>query len=315
MATKTKTVNTSQPKEPKKICQYRDCDAMGKYQLSNNFYKSRNVSIGYHPCCKQCINNKIVNIDDMQTVYDVLQTLDTPFIQEIWTEALADVDENYIDKYLELINNTYKTRYENARFKDSIYEKTSSIEKDENGNEIKEWDDDWQGYYSKRELAYLNKYYQDLNNDFKIITSSNTVEPISYNLNNSYEKGTKYRYTNGGYQIFCTVTPSLAPTFKPNNLPLLGNSGETVKLVNTKFNPIMIELELVEHDDETISYMLEGNQLIDKDNALVTTFNDNGEIYHQSEYGVYKDSYGNPLYEFKKTRDNIDFNQNLDNLE
>ena len=172
MATKTKTVNTSQPKEPKKICQYRDCDAMGKYQLSNNFYKSRNVSIGYHPCCKQCINNKIVNIDDMQTVYDVLQTLDTPFIQEIWTEALADVDENYIDKYLELINNTYKTRYENARFKDSIYEKTSSIEKDENGNEIKEWDDDWQGYYSKRELAYLNKYYQDLNNDFKIITTN-----------------------------------------------------------------------------------------------------------------------------------------------
>lgn len=167
-------------------------------------------------------------------------------------------------------------------------------------------------------IGYRIEYFNnngEKNNDFKIITSSNTVEPISYNLNNSYEKGTKYRYTNGGYQIFCTVTPSLAPTFKPNNLPLLGNSGETVKLVNTKFNPVMIELELVEHDDETISYMLEGNQLIDKDNALVTTFNDNGEIYHQSEYGVYKDSYGNPLYEFKKTRDNIDFNQNLDNLE
>ena len=151
--------------------------------------------------------------------------------------------------------------------------------------------------------------------DFKIITSSNLVEPISYNLNNSSEKGTKYRYTNAGYQIFCTVTPSLAPTFKPNKLPLLGSSGEVIKLVNTKFNPVMIELELVEHDDETISFMLEGNQLIDKDNALVTTFNDKGEIYHQSEYGVYKDNYGNPLYEFKKTRDNIDFNQSLDNLE
>jgi hypothetical protein len=77
----------------------------------------------------------------------------------------------------------------------------------------------------------------------------------------------------------------------------------------------MIELEMVEHDAETISYMLEGNQLIDKDNALITTFNNNGEIYHQSEFGVYKDEYGNPAYEYRKTKDNIDFNQNLDNLE
>jgi hypothetical protein len=71
----------------------------------------------------------------------------------------------------------------------------------------------------------------------------------------------------------------------------------------------------VEHDAETLSYMLEGNQLIDKDNALITTFNPKGEIYHQSEYGAYKDVYGNPLYEFKRTKDNIDFNQKLENLE
>lgn len=153
------------------------------------------------------------------------------------------------------------------------------------------------------------------NGDFKIITSSNLCEPISYLLNSSSDKGTKYRYTMGGQQVFCTVTPSLAPTFKPNDLPLIGSSGQNIVLVNTKFNPIMIELELVEHDDETITYMLEGNQLIDKDNALITTFNNSGEIYHQSEYGVYKDEYGNPLYEFKKTKDNIDFNQSLDNLE
>lgn len=151
--------------------------------------------------------------------------------------------------------------------------------------------------------------------DFKIITSSNLSEAMSYPLNNAYEKGTKYRFTDGGFLIFCTVTPSLATTFKPNFFPYIGKTGQTVKLVNTKFNPIMLELEMVEHDDETISYMLEGNQLIDKDNALITTFNQEGEIYHQSEYGAYKDSYGNPLYEFKKTKDNIDFNQNLDNFE
>ena len=171
MATKNKTINSSRPKEPKKICQNSDCISMGRYQPNSNFYKSRNVSIGYHPFCKECVN-KSVDIDNMQTVYDILQVLDTPFIQDVWKEALADINKNYIDKYLELINNTYKTRYENARFKDSIYNSSSNIEKDEEGNEIKEWDDDWQGYYSKRELNYLNKYYNDLQNDFKIITTN-----------------------------------------------------------------------------------------------------------------------------------------------
>ena len=171
MATKSKKITTSQPKEPKRICQNQDCDAMGRYQNNSDFYKSRNISIGYHPYCKECIK-KITNIDDMQTVYDIIQTLDTPFIQDVWKEALADINGNYIDKYLELINGTYKTRYENARFKDSIFNVTSDIERNEDGTEMKKWDDEWQGYYSKRELDYLNRYYQDLNNDFKIITTN-----------------------------------------------------------------------------------------------------------------------------------------------
>ena len=171
MATKSKKITTSQPKEPKRICQNQYSNAMGRYQNNSDFYKSRNISIGYHPYCKECVN-EIIDIDNMQTVYDVLQTLDTPFIQDVWKEALADIDGNYIDKYLNLINNTYKSRYENARFKDSIYDSELVLEKDENGNEVKNWDDTWQGYYSKRELNYLNKYYQDLNNDFKIITTN-----------------------------------------------------------------------------------------------------------------------------------------------
>jgi hypothetical protein len=167
-------------------------------------------------------------------------------------------------------------------------------------------------------VGYRIEYMGDnneKNGEFTIVTSNNKVSPMSYMLNNTSEKGTRYRYTMQGHQIFCTVTPSLAPTFKPNDLPIIGMSGQKVKIVNTKFNPLMLEIEMVEHDDETITYMLEGNQLIDKDSAIITTFNERGEIYHQSEYGAYKDEYGTALYEFKKNRDNIDFNQSLENLE
>lgn len=162
-------------------------------------------------------------------------------------------------------------------------------------------------------IEYLNNGKKT--GEFKIITSSNLAEAMPSAVGNTSGKNITYRFVNSGLLVFCTVTPSLAPTFKPSSLPLIGSSGETVKLVNTKFNPIMIEIEMVEHDEETISYMLEGNQLIDKDKALITTFNNKGEIYHQSEFGAYKDEYGNPLYEFKIERDNIDFNQKIENLE
>lgn len=162
-------------------------------------------------------------------------------------------------------------------------------------------------------VGYRIEYFTDnkKNGDFKIITSSNRVTITNDPLGS---KGV-YIFNDSGQQIFCTVTPSLAPTFKPNSLPYIGRQSEKVKLVNTKFNPVMIELELVEHDEETISYMLEGNQLIDKDKSLITIFNKRGDIYHQSEYGAYKNNYGEPLYEFKKVKNNIDFNQNLENLE
>ena len=103
MATKSKKNTNNQPKEPKKICQNTDCDSMGKYQANSKFYKSRNVFIGYHPYCKECVN-KMVDVNNIQTVYDILQTLDTPFIYDVWKEALASIDGKYIDRYLELIN-------------------------------------------------------------------------------------------------------------------------------------------------------------------------------------------------------------------
>ena len=157
-------------------------------------------------------------------------------------------------------------------------------------------------------IGYRIEYFTEgkKNGNFKIITSSNRAERISSIISTPYVGNNGYRFNDSGRLLFCTVTPSLAPTFKPNAFPQLGSTGEKVVIVNTKFNPVMIELEMVEHDEETISYMLEGNQLINKDKSIITTFNQNNEIYHQSEYGAYKDSYGNPLYEYKITKNNPD---------
>lgn len=194
MATKTKKTTTSQPKEAKVICQNKDCDAMGRFQAKSNFYKSRNPLIGNHPYCKECVD-KMIDIDNIETVYDTLKILDTPFIKDVWAESLVCDDGRYIKKYLDLINNSYKSRYENARWEDSIFESEFSDNEniDENGNVVKTWNSEWQGYYSKEELQYLNKYYDDLNKDFKIVTTNHKdyakrIAQASLIMNDTYNK-------------------------------------------------------------------------------------------------------------------------------
>jgi hypothetical protein len=152
-------------------------------------------------------------------------------------------------------------------------------------------------------------------NKSRIIKSCNRCEPVIINTGDGYPKATRYNLTDSSSNyVFCTVTPSVAPSFRPNARPYIGEPGIDVKVVNTSFTPQMITIELVEHDIETLSYMLEGDQTNDRDNAIITTYNDKHEIYHQSDYYVLKDSLGTPKYNVRKKRDIIDPNQNYDNI-
>lgn len=121
--------------------------------------------------------------------------------------------------------------------------------------------------------------------EYRLITSSNRCEPVAQNLNDSVQNNIRYSFNDSSNLLFCTVTPSTAMSFKSGSMPYIGETGQQIKLINTKFNPVMIEIELVEHDAETISTMLEGDQIRNLDAGLITTFNENGEIYHQASYG------------------------------
>jgi hypothetical protein len=107
----------------------------------------------------------------------------------------------------------------------------------------------------------------------------------------------------------------MAPSFKSSSAPYIGKPTQRVLFVNTLFEPIMLDIEMTEHDIDTLSYMLEGSQLRDLDNGLVTTYNENDEIYSQSEHYTLKDQYtGKPVFEVKRNKgNNIDFSQTIDN--
>lgn len=166
-------------------------------------------------------------------------------------------------------------------------------------------------------VGYRIIYYDNEGNRekyYRIITSNNKIEPVVQNLSDVNQKAVRYRYNESSSLTFLTVTPSVSTTFKPNALPYIGVATQRIGIVNTKFEPIMIEIEMVDHDFDTISTMLEGSQLRDLDNGLVTTFNENNEIYAQHEHYTLKDEYTNkPVYEVKKNKtESIDFSQNLD---
>jgi len=149
---------------------------------------------------------------------------------------------------------------------------------------------------------------------YRIITSNNKCEPVVSAPNSSSDKSYTYRYEDSSSLIFVTVSPSSAPTFKSNALPYIGKPTQKILLVNTFFEPIQLDIEMTTHDVDTISYMLENSQLRDLDNGLVTTFNDNNEIYSQSEHYTLKDQYtGKPIYEVKRNKiNNVDFSQTID---
>ena len=149
---------------------------------------------------------------------------------------------------------------------------------------------------------------------YRIITSNNRCEPVVQAPNSSSDKSYTYRYDDASTLTFVTVSPSSAPTFKDNALPYIGKPTQKILLVNTFFEPVMLDIEMTTHDADTISYMLENSQLRDLGNGLVTTYNDNNEIYSQSEHFTLKDQYtGKPVYEVKHNKNNsIDYSQTID---
>ena len=149
---------------------------------------------------------------------------------------------------------------------------------------------------------------------YRIVTSNNKCEPVIQAPNSSSDKTYTYRYDDSSSLTFLTVSPSSAPTFKSNATPYIGKPTQRILLVNTLFEPIQLDIEMVTHDADTISNMLEGCQLRDLDNGLVTTYNEKNEIYAQSEhYTLKENASGNPVYEVKKNKtDSIDFSQTID---
>ena len=166
-------------------------------------------------------------------------------------------------------------------------------------------------------IEYLNPAASDakINNVFRVITSNNRAEPVNQNLTNTNQKSIRYRFNDNSTLIFCSVSPNSSSNVQPNTFPFIGQPNQEVIITNTFFNPIMVEIEMVEHDVETLAYALFGNQSKSLEDGIYTIYNFNNQIYKQYDLYEIKDKFnGTPLFEIREQRNNVDFSKNFSTI-
>ena len=165
-------------------------------------------------------------------------------------------------------------------------------------------------------VEYLNDDGTKIPNFFRLITSSFFCEPVVQNLTNSSQKSVRYRYTeNNTNLIFCTLTPSSSPTNKPNATPYIGQPNQNIIVTNTFFNPITMDIEIVEDDISTLAIALYGNQTKSMEDGIYTIYDKEDNIYKQYNLYEIRDQFNELLYEVRQDRGgDIDFSKNFTNI-
>jgi len=177
----------------------------------------------------------------------------------------------------------------------------------ENGNLV--------GYRVEYITTSPNAPQDKMENLFRIITSNNRVLATTQNQNNNSSQVATWSFDDSSSLVFCTLTPTSAPSIKPNILPYIGEAGQDVIITNTFFNPIMLEVQMVEYDHETLAYALYANQTKSLEDGIYTIYNDSDEIYKQYSLFEVKDEFtGKPLFEVREKLENPDFSKRWTNI-
>jgi hypothetical protein len=168
-------------------------------------------------------------------------------------------------------------------------------------------------------VGYRIEYYDQntnskIRNLFRIVTSSNLAEPVNQQLSNTTQKAIRYSFNDGGNLLFLTLTPSSAPNVKPNAEPFLGQTGQMIAISNTFFNPVTIEIELTEHDFDTLGTGIFGNQTKSIQDGIYTIYDSSNAIYKQYNLFEIKDTFNESLYEVREERTNVDTSKTFNSI-
>lgn len=159
--------------------------------LEENFYRTNNKLFpnGRVTICKQCIK-KMINYDDINTVYDVLRRLDIPYIHEYWMSAEESKNDTF-GAYIRMANSL--PYFRDKTWADSEFDKGNNEEvrnhKISFDNTVipskefvvtEEIIDKWGVGYSPDEYQQFEKKYKRLINNYGEKTALHTENLLTY---------------------------------------------------------------------------------------------------------------------------------------
>lgn len=176
----------------------------------NNYFKTENPLYNeFFPTCKNCVydlyNTHLQSgLNIKEATIKICELLDRPYIDEVFYNTYEKEKDS--EKFLGLyFKNSAMRQYRKQnilRYKDSVFINNSIYSDD-----VKIYNEEWNGNYTQSDINYLNKYIQGLYNDFKIITTNHKdyakkIAQASLAVNKAYKdmldgvSGSDTRYKN-----------------------------------------------------------------------------------------------------------------------
>lgn len=166
-------------------------------------------------------------------------------------------------------------------------------------------------------IGYQIEYFNDngvkIKNLHRIVTSSDLVS-ISPNSSNSNPSSVSYVLDSNGSNLFLTLTPDENSLITKEQKPDLGKAGQKIIISNTFFDPVMIEVEMVDQNIKTLSYGIFGNAVRDTGNGIFSIFDNNNNLYKQYNLMTRKSQFNQAILDIKEERSNINLNENFNNI-
>jgi len=166
-------------------------------------------------------------------------------------------------------------------------------------------------------VGYQLEYFDDngvkIKNFHRIITSSDLVS-VNPNNNTTVSSSTTYVLDPNGNQLFLTLTPDEASLITNEVSSDLGKAGQQILVSNTFFDPVMVEVEMVDQSIKTLSYVLYGNSTRDLETGVYSIFDDNGNLYRQYNLVTRKKQFSAGNIDVREERENINRAQTFFNL-
>lgn len=178
----------------------KTCLKCGNDYAVSSFYSHRNPLLherfGF---CKKCVKGN-VDLNDMETLYNFLRTMDIPYLKEFWKQA-NDADNETIGTYLKNLNSLRQNK--ELRFKDSddISGKTNKAELVDIDTDFELTDEiikKWGRNLELEDYIFLEEEFENLGGDQAEDTLQErlfkNMAKTQWMANKAYEEGDHGKY-------------------------------------------------------------------------------------------------------------------------